>query len=83
MKKTVLLIAALMMLCVGCAAPSHIEVEEVVAAENSAMTIVEGCYDYMIYKHRDTGVHYIVWNGYSEMAACMMVNADGTPYTGR
>lgn len=76
MKKTVLLIAALMMLLVGCAAPSDVEYTE---DNEQTMVAVERGLNYLICKHRATGVYYFAFGD----DVCVMVNADGTPYTGR
>jgi len=76
MKRTVLLIAVLMMLCVGCAAPSDMEYTE---DNEQTMVAVERGLNYLICKHRATGVYYFAFGD----DVCVMVNADGTPYTGR
>lgn len=34
--------------------------------------------DYSVYQHKETGVYYII----GDEGACVMVNPDGTPYTG-
>ena len=76
MKKVVLLIVALMILCVRCAVPSDVEYTE---DNEQTMVAVEKGFNYLICKHRATGVYYFAFGD----DVCVMVNADGTPYTGR
>ena len=44
------------------------------------MTVVDKTDGYIIYKHDLTGVHYFCVKGSYGRSACVMVNADGTPY---
>lgn len=80
MKRIVLLIAVLMMLLVGCAAPTPKEYKEL--DDSSLMVIVDETAGYQIYKHKDTGVHYFSRSSAYGKSVCVMVNEDGTPYTG-
>lgn len=48
-----------------------------------SMTEIECDFQYRIYVHNPTGVHYIVYrSGSGNSAFTIMLNADGTPYTG-
>lgn len=53
--------------------------------ETSLNTIhITNCYDdevIQIYRHEETGVYYLGGSSYRS-GWCVMVNADGTPYTG-
>ena len=52
-------------------------------ANDQAMTVIESNYDYRIYVHNPTGVHYIAYKaGNGDSAFTVMLNSDGTPYTG-
>ena len=45
---------------------------------------ISNCYDdgvIQIYRHEETGVYYLGGSSYRS-GWCVMVNADGTPYTG-
>ena len=42
--------------------------------------VVESGLDYTIYQHKDTGVYYLQFG--SSAGLTVMLNADGTPYTG-
>ena len=46
------------------------------------MTIVDGTGGYTIYRHDATGVHYFCRDAGYGKSVCVMVNADGSPYTG-
>lgn len=48
----------------------------------SEMTIIDKTDGYVIYKHDKTGVCYFCTIGSYGRAACVMLNPDGTPYTG-
>ena len=54
--------------------------------ENGAphvMSVVDETYDYTVYRHDETGVWYLSVEGsYGGRAICIMVNPDGSPYTG-
>lgn len=52
------------------------------AVTTKCMTIVEKTAGYTIYKHDDTGVHYFCRDAGYGKSVCVMVNADGSPYTG-
>lgn len=47
--------------------------------EKGSLTEVGGGFNYIIYKHEETGVYYLKGGSAS---FTVMVNADGTPYTG-
>ena len=46
------------------------------------MTIIDKTDDYVIYKHDKTGVCYFCVIGSYSKSVCVMLNPDGTPYTG-
>jgi len=46
------------------------------------MTIVDETMGYKIYRHDETGVWYFCRDGGYGCSVCVMVNPDGTPYTG-
>ena len=48
----------------------------------SEMTIIDKTDDYVIYKHDKTGVCYFCVIGRYSKSVCVMLNPDGTPYTG-
>lgn len=48
----------------------------------SEMTVIDKTAGYVIYKHDKTGVCYFCVIGSDGRSACVMLNADGTPYTG-
>ena len=48
----------------------------------SEMTVIDKTSGYVIYKHDKTGVCYFCVIGSDGRSACVMLNADGTPYTG-
>ena len=52
-------------------------------ANDLSMTVIESNYDYRIYVHNPTGVHYIVYKcGDGNSSFTAMLNSDGTLYTG-
>ena len=48
----------------------------------SEMTIIDKTDNYKIYKHDKTGVCYFCITDKGKMSVCVMLNPDGTPYTG-
>lgn len=46
------------------------------------MTIIDKTDGYVIYKHDKTGVCYFCVIGSDGKSVCVMLNPDGTPYTG-
>lgn len=51
--------------------------------DNPCMTVFESTSQYKIYVHNPTGVHYIVYKGgEGNSTFTVLLNADGTPYTG-
>jgi len=77
----VLLVVILVLICTGCIPSTETEYDGVSNAP-MMMTIVDCTTGYTIYKHDETGVHYFCRDGGYGKAVCIMVNADGTPYTG-
>lgn len=86
MKKICIIICALLMaaMMTACDGTANMAVENT-AVENEPteeMTIVIDGINYKVYKHNKTGVYYLnMSTGYGE-GVCVMLNADGTPYTG-
>lgn len=48
----------------------------------SEMTIIDKTDNYKIYKHDKTGVCYFCITNKGKASVCVMLNPDGTPYTG-
>ncbi len=48
----------------------------------SEMTVIDKTGGYVIYKHDKTGVCYFCVIGSDGKSVCVMLNPDGTPYTG-
>lgn len=75
-----LLVALLVTVCTGCNT-TKTEYDDKDNAPK-VMTVVDSTAGYTIYKHDETGVHYFCRDGGYGRSVCVMVNADGTPYTG-
>lgn len=75
-----LLLTILVMTCTGCGNTKKAYADADDAPKT--MTIVDSTNGYTIYKHDETGVHYFCRDGGYGKSVCVMVNADGTPYTG-
>lgn len=75
-----LLVTIVVMVCTGCGS-TKTEYDD---AENAPkmMTIVDETTGYIIYRHDETGVCYFSRRVPYGVAVCVMVNPDGTPYTG-
>lgn len=80
MKKILSVFMALMMVLVmtGCTKKAY----ETQTDAPKMMTVVDDTAGYTIYKHDYTGVHYFCRDAGYGKSVCVMVNADGTPYTG-
>lgn len=76
-----LLVVIVVMVCAGCIQTTKTEYDSMDDAP-MIMTIVDCTTGYTIYKHDETGVHYFCRDGGYGRAVCVMVNADGSPYTG-
>lgn len=81
MKKAIAFVcAAACLLVIGC---DSSELPASGYTENLSVTEIESTLKYKIYVHNPTGVHYIVYKGGEcNGAFTVMLNADGTPYTG-
>ena len=75
-----LLLTILVLICTGCN-PTKTEYDDPDSAPKM-MTVVDETMGYTIYRHDETGVHYFCRDGGYGRAVCVMVNPDGTPYTG-
>lgn len=75
-----LVLLAVILVCTGCngTKTAYADIDD--APE--MMTIVDETMGYTIYRHDETGVHYLSRDGSYGRGICVMVNADGTPYTG-
>jgi hypothetical protein len=73
-------LALILLPCTGCK-PTKIEYENMTEAPKM-MTVVDSTAGYTIYKHDETGVHYFCRDSGYGKSVCVMLNADGTPYTG-
>ena len=83
MKKILACIFAsgLMLVC-GCA-DLEVDANSEMVQEN--FTLIQRTWGYKIYQHDATGVCYLLWDGgrgESGPSITVMLNADGTPYTG-
>ena len=79
MKRFLLVIAIIVMLLALCGCgynkPGKVKTQE----NDGRMTLVYNDGYCVIYRDNETGVHYF---SRSYSGSCVMVNADGTPYTG-
>ncbi len=76
----ILLGVILVVVCTGCqnAKRAYIDADDA----PKMMTVMDKTNGYTIYRHDETGVHYFCRDGGYGKSVCVMVNADGTPYTG-
>ena len=79
-KKLAVLGVSVILLMSGCSTKRDIVPGEVTT---NCMTIVDKTGGYGIYKHDETGVHYLVVIGAYGKSVCVMVNPDGTPYVNK
>ena len=80
-----LLVTLLVTICTGCTTRNTSSTKTEYGDPDDApemMTVVDSTMGYTIYKHDETGVHYFCRDGGYGRSVCVMVNADGTPYTG-
>lgn len=75
-----LLAVVLVLICTGC--DSTQKAYERIEDAPKMMTVVDETVGYSIYRHDETGVHYFCRDGGNGKAVCVMLNPDGTPYTG-
>ena len=75
-----LLLAILVLICTGCGTTKK-AYDDSDDAPNM-MTVVDSTNGYTIYQHDETGVHYFCRDAGYGKSVCVMVNPDGTPYTG-
>ena len=85
MKKFIKISAILCALCIvltmtGCGSTKKAYADEDDAPKT--MTIVDSTNGYTIYRHDETGVHYFCRDAGYGKSVCVMLNPDGTPYTG-
>ncbi len=79
---TALVVLSLILLALtGCYAPTETEYDTVDEAPKM-MTVVDSTAGYTIYRHDETGVHYFCRDSGYGKSVCVMLNPDGTPYTG-
>lgn len=74
-----ILAVVLVTVCTGCATT-----KKDYGMESDAphfMTVVDSTTGYTVYRHDDTGVYYFCRDAGYGKSVCVMVNADGTPYT--
>lgn len=84
MKKliSILLCVVMVMGLCGCSVlETHVEA----FADEASFSVVEEGHNYAICKHNETGVYYIIYDpsGSYRGGMSVMLNPDGTPYTGR
>lgn len=80
MKKAKIILFAVLIMVVACFSGCNSTKKN--GTPTREMTIIDRTDDYMIYKHDTTGVYYFCVIGSHNKAVCVMLNADGTPYTG-
>jgi hypothetical protein len=77
-----LVVIFLLITLVGCSEAATKTEYETYNEAPKMMTIVDSTSGYTIYRHDETGVHYFSRDSGYGKAVCVMVNADGSPYTG-
>ena len=83
MKKILFVMLAVLFIAVACLSGCNQTTKKSNYAPTHEMTVVDETTGYTIYKHDVTGVYYFSRDGGSYgRSVCVMVNADGTPYTG-
>lgn len=78
MKKLVLIVLCVVMLVMLCACNNKDNTYK--QEQDSMFTVLEKGFNYVVFQQKDTGVVYI--RG-SSSSITVLVNPDGTPYTGR
>lgn len=80
-----LIVIILLIVLLLCILPGCNSTKKAYATEDQApkmMTVVDFTAGYTIYRHDETSVHYFCRDSGYGKSVCVMVNADGTPYTG-
>ena len=78
--KAIIPVACIVLLLCGCEATKK-NYDDDDAAPHT-MTVVDETIGYTIYEHDETGVWYFCRDGGYGRSVVVMVNPDGTPYTG-
>ena len=83
MKKILFVMLMVLVMMVVCLSGCNQTTKKSYDAPTHEMTVIDETTGYTIYKHDVTGVYYFCRDGGSYgRSVCVMVNADGTPYTG-
>lgn len=83
MKKAKIILLTVLVMAVVCFSGCNQMTKKSNDAPTHEMTVVDETTGYTIYKHDVTGVYYFCRDGGTYgRSVCVMVNADGTPYTG-
>lgn len=83
MKKIIIGILTSLMVLTFCGCADRIEREQRTDSESKhEMVVVDEMWGCKILKHKKTGVHYICVKYGEGIAIEVMLNPDGTPYTG-
>lgn len=81
MKKTKMILLAVLVMVIACFSGCNSTKKN--GTPTHEMTVVDETIGYTIYKHDVTGVYYFCRDGGSYgRSVCVMLNPDGTPYTG-
>ena len=83
MKKILFVMLMVLVMMVVCLSGCNQTTKKSNDAPTHEMTVVDETTGYTIYKHDVTGVYYFCRDGGSYgKSVCVMLNPDGTPYTG-
>ena len=81
--KKIMAILLVVIMAVALASCKHIS-NSLYEDENAKFELIEKSFDYKILRHKETGVYYLLYEykGSYRNGITVMLNADGTPYTG-
>ena len=79
MKKNIIAVVVIMLLALtGCS--SVVETSDALSSEEPSYEIVAYSQHIGVYVDPETGVNYMIYNGYNSGGMTVRLNADGTPY---
>lgn len=82
-KRILIVCAGLVVIAAGCTHADCAEAKtEEKTEEGFRLVDVSTLNHIREYEHMETGVHYVVYAGADKGGICVMLNPDGTPYTG-
>ena len=82
MKKAKIILLTVLVMAVVCFGGCNQATKKSNDAPTHEMTVIDETGGYTIYKHDTTGVYYFCVTGSYGKSVCVMLNTDGTPYTG-